>query len=404
MDTQTLPQEQVFSVSQITQLISEVLQATFRTITIEGEISNWRPSSAGHVYFTLKDKDAQISAVMFKGSTYHLSFSPKDGDKVRCTGSISVYAPRGSYQIIVSKMEQAGAGNLLQMLEERKKKLLAAGYFDEDHKKSLPRFPKTIGVVTSPTGAAIKDILNVRNERNKNVNIIVLPAIVQGEGADKTIVKMIEIANFYELCDVLIVGRGGGSLEDLLPFSEESVVKAVYDSKIPVISAVGHEIDWAICDYAADRRAATPTQAAQFAIPELSEIKRNITLLKQESYTTIQQKIENTRLLIKSFNPDSMEIRFRNIQQPLLNRFAQAKEGLVTNLNEKIKELRQQIKNNVTILENASPQTILDRGYSMVTTENGKVIRSYEEVKTDEKIIIKPAMGAIQAIVTKTQK
>lgn len=404
MDTQTLPQEQVFSVSQITQLISEVLQATFRTITIEGEISNWRPSSAGHVYFTLKDKDAQISAVMFKGSTYHLNFSPKDGDKVRCTGSISVYAPRGSYQIIVSKMEQAGAGNLLQMLEERKKKLLAAGYFDEDHKKSLPRFPKTIGVVTSPTGAAIKDILNVRNERNKNVNIIVLPAIVQGEGADKTIVKMIEIANFYELCDVLIVGRGGGSLEDLLPFSEESVVKAVYDSKIPVISAVGHEIDWAICDYAADRRAATPTQAAQFAIPELSEIKRNITLLKQESYTTIQQKIENTRLLIKSFNPDSMEIRFRNIQQPLLNRFAQAKEGLVTNLNEKIKELRQQIKNNVTILENASPQTILDRGYSMVTTENGKVIRSYEEVKTDEKIIIKPAMGAIQAIVTKTQK
>lgn len=404
MDTQTLPQEQVFSVSQITQLISEVLQATFRTITIEGEISNWRPSSAGHVYFTLKDKDAQISAVMFKGSTYHLNFSPKDGDKVRCTGSISVYAPRGSYQIIVSKMEQAGAGNLLQMLEERKKKLLAAGYFDEDHKKSLPRFPKTIGVVTSPTGAAIKDILNVRNERNKNVNIIVLPAIVQGEGADKTIVKMIEIANFYELCDVLIVGRGGGSLEDLLPFSEESVVKAVYDSKIPVISAVGHEIDWAICDYAADRRAATPTQAAQFAIPELSEIKRNITLLKQESYTTIQQKIENTRLLIKSFNPDSMEIRFRNIQQPLLNRFAQAKEGLVTNLNEKIKELRQQIKNNVTILENASPQTILDRGYSMVTTENGKVIRSYEEVKTDEKIIIKPALGAIQATVTKTQK
>lgn len=404
MDTQTLPQEQVFSVSQITQLISEVLQATFRTVTIEGEISNWRPSSAGHVYFTLKDKDAQISAVMFKGSTYHLNFSPKDGDKVRCTGSISVYAPRGSYQIIVSKMEQAGAGNLLQMLEERKKKLLAAGYFDEDHKKSLPRFPKTIGVVTSPTGAAIKDILNVRNERNKNVNIIVLPAIVQGEGADKTIVKMIEIANFYELCDVLIVGRGGGSLEDLLPFSEESVVKAVYDSKIPVISAVGHEIDWAICDYAADRRAATPTQAAQFAIPELSEIKRNITLLKQESYTTIQQKIENTRLLIKSFNPDSMEIRFRNIQQPLLNRFAQAKEGLVTNLNEKIKELRQQIKNNVTILENASPQTILDRGYSMVTTENGKVIRSYEEVKTDEKIIIKPALGAIQATVTKTQK
>lgn len=404
MEDSVLPEKQIFSVTQITQLISEVLQATFRTITIEGEISNWRPSSAGHVYFTLKDKDSQISAVMFKGSTYHLAFSPKDGDKVRCTGSLSVYGPRGTYQIIVTKMEQAGAGNILQMLEERKKKLLALGYFDEDKKKPLPAFPKTIGVVTSPTGAAIKDILNVRNERNKNVNIIVLPAIVQGDGADKTIVKMIEIANFYNLCDVLIVGRGGGSLEDLLPFSEESVVKAVYESKIPVISAVGHEIDWAICDYAADKRAATPTQAAQFAIPQLNDIKKDINQLKQDCYTTICQKVENTRLLIKSFDPQSLEIRFRNIQQPLLNKFAQAKENLSQNLNDKIKDLRQQLKNHVTILENASPQTILNRGYSMVTTQDGKVIRDSSTVKADEKIIIKPASGTIQAQVIKTEK
>ncbi|MCQ2589405.1 MAG: exodeoxyribonuclease VII large subunit [Treponema sp.] len=393
------PSEQIFSVTQITELISEVLQTTFNSITIEGEISNWRPSSAGHIYFTLKDNSSQISAVMFKGSTYHLNFKPKDGDKVRCTGSISVYGPRGSYQIIVTKMEQAGAGNILQMLEERKQKMAQEGYFDENHKKTLPKYPKTVGVVTSPTGAAIRDILNVRNERNKNVNIIVLPAIVQGEGADKTIVKMIEIANFYKLCDVLIVGRGGGSLEDLLPFSEESVIKAVYNSEIPVISAVGHEIDWALCDYAADRRAATPTQAAQFAIPELSEIKRQITTAKEDSYISIKQKIETTRLMIKSFNPQSMEIRFRNIQQPLLNRFANAKENLLLNLQNKIKDLRQQIKTNVTVLENASPQTILNRGYSMVTDTNGKIITQESQVTSGQDIIITPSKGKITATV-----
>lgn len=391
--------DQIFSVTQITELISQVLQQTFSSITIEGEISNWRPSSAGHIYFTLKDNSSQISAVMFKGSTYHLTFKPKDGDKVRCTGSLSVYGPRGNYQIIVTKMEQAGEGNILQMLEDRKKKMASEGYFDENHKKTLPKYPETIGVVTSPTGAAIRDILNVRNERNRNVNIIVLPAIVQGDGADKTIVKMIEIANFYKLCDVLIVGRGGGSLEDLLPFSEESVIKAVYNSEIPVISAVGHEIDWALCDYSADKRAATPTQAAQFAIPELREIKKQIESFKEDSYISIKQKVDNTRLMIKAFNPQSMEIRFRNIQQPLLNSFSNAKEALHENLIKKINDFRQQIKNNVTILENASPQTILNRGYSMVTDTNGKIITDSASVTAGQDLIISPAKGKITATV-----
>ena len=391
--------DQIFSVTQITELISQVLQQTFSSITIEGEISNWRPSSAGHIYFTLKDNSSQISAVMFKGSTYHLTFKPKDGDKVRCTGSLSVYGPRGSYQIIVTKMEQAGEGNILQMLEDRKKKMASEGYFDENHKKPLPKYPETIGVVTSPTGAAIRDILNVRNERNKNVNIIVLPAIVQGDGADKTIVKMIEIANFYKLCDVLIVGRGGGSLEDLLPFSEESVIKAVYNSEIPVISAVGHEIDWALCDYSADKRAATPTQAAQFAIPELREIKKQIESFKEDSYISIKQKVDNTLLIIKAFNPQSMDIRFINIQQTLLNRFSNAKEALHENLIKKINDFRQQIKNNVTILENASPQTILNRGYSMVTDTNGKIITDSASVTAGQDLIISPAKGKITATV-----
>ena len=230
--------EQIFSVSQITDLIKDILESSFRNIKIEGEISNWRPSAAGHIYFTLKDNNAQIKAVMFRGSAYKLNFRPKDGDKVCCTGSLSVYAPQGNYQIIVNSMEPVGSGNILQMLEERKRKLAAEGLFDSDRKRQLPLFPRTIGVVTSPTGAAIRDILNVTRRRNSTIDVVVLPAIVQGEGAADTIVKMIEIANFYQMCDVLIVGRGGGSLEDLLPFSEETVVRAIANSKIPTISAV----------------------------------------------------------------------------------------------------------------------------------------------------------------------
>ncbi|MCR5187910.1 MAG: exodeoxyribonuclease VII large subunit [Treponema sp.] len=399
MNQDFFPADTVFSVSQITDLIKGILENSFRSITIEGEISNWRPSAAGHIYFTLKDNNAQIKAVIFRGAAYKLAFKPKDGDKVRCTGSLSVYAPQGNYQIIVNTMELAGAGNILQMLEERKKKLAAEGLFDTDKKKPLPLYPKTIGVVTSPTGAAIRDILNVSKRRNPNINVTVLPAIVQGEGAAQTIVKMIEIANFYKLCDVLIVGRGGGSLEDLLPFSEETVVRAIAASEIPTISAVGHEIDWALCDYAADKRAPTPSAAAEMAVPILSDIQQNIAAYKDDLYNSIKQKIDKTRLMIKSFNPQNLEVQFRNIQQPLLNRYANAKENLVKNMQDKIKDLRTRIQNNKTILENASPDTILKRGYSMVTDEEGRVIRNADQVSSGSKIIVKPAQGSLKAIV-----
>lgn len=389
----------VFSVSQITSLIKEILETSFRTITIEGEISNWRPSSSGHIYFTLKDNISQIKAVIFRSAAYKLSFSPKDGDKVRCTGNLTVYAAQGNYQIVVSKMEPAGTGNILQMLEERKQKLAAEGLFDSEKKRPLPLFPQTIGVVTSPTGAAIRDILNIAKRRNPKINIIVLPAIVQGDGAAQTIIRMIEIANFYKLCDILIVGRGGGSLEDLLPFSEENVVRAVSSSNIPVISAVGHEIDWALCDYAADFRAPTPSAAAEMAIPVLEDIKIELQDYKEDLYNNINRIVKNTRLLIKSFNPDSLEIKFRNIQQPLLNRFENAKINLFENIKNKIKDYRNIISNSKTILENASPQTILDRGYSMVTDKKGNVIRNETQVSAGDEIKITLAKGKLSASV-----
>lgn len=389
--------EQVLTVSQITEYIKEILETSFHTVTIEGEISNWRPSSAGHIYFTLKDNNSQIKAVLFRGNAFHLTFRPKDGDKVRCTGSLSVYGPQGTYQIIVSKMEPVGAGNILQMLEERKRKLAAEGLFDESRKKALPKYPRKIGVVTSPTGAAIKDILQITKRRNKGIDIVILPAIVQGDGAASTIIKMIQIANFYKLCDILIVGRGGGSLEDLLPFSEESLVRSVAESEIPVISAVGHEIDWALCDFAADVRAATPSAAAELAVPLAADIKQLLTAYKNELYTQITQKTKHARLLISSFKPDIFEMRFRNIQQPLLNRYATAKDNLYKNMQDKLKDLRTRIAQNVTILENASPQTIFNRGYSMVTDQSGKVIRDSTQVSTGDTIEIVPAKGKIKA-------
>ncbi len=391
--------EQVLTVSQITEYIKEILETSFHTITIEGEISNWRPSSAGHIYFTLKDNTSQIKAVLFRGNAFHLTFRPKDGDKVRCTGSLSVYGPQGTYQIIISKMEPVGAGNILQMLEERKRKLAAEGLFDDSRKKALPKYPKKIGVVTSPTGAAIKDILQITKRRNKGIDIVILPAIVQGDGAASTIVKMIQIANFYELCDVLIVGRGGGSLEDLLPFSEESVVRAVAESEIPVISAVGHEIDWALCDFAADVRSATPSAAAELAVPLAADIKQLLAGYKNDLYTQITQKTKHARLLISSFKPDIFEMRFRNIQQPLLNRYAAAKDNLYKNMQDKLKDLRTRIAQNVTILDNASPQTIFNRGYSMVTDKNGQIIRDAAQVNAGDKIEIVPAKGKIKATV-----
>lgn len=404
MDNPLLQENQIFSVSQITEYIQEILESTFRGITIEGEISNWRPSLAGHIYFTLKDSNSQIKAVLFKGNTYNLTFKPKDGDKVRCTGNLSVYGPQGTYQLIVNKMEPVGAGNILQMLEERKRKLYAEGLFDETKKRSIPKNPDTIGVVTSPTGAAIRDILQITKRRNKNINIIIFPAIVQGNEAAETIVNMIETANFYKMCDILIIGRGGGSLEDLLPFSEESVVRAIANSEIPTISAVGHEIDWALSDYAADVRAATPSAAAELSVPLLSDIKQNISNNKNELYNSIKQILENKRLLIKTFTPESLEVRFRNIQQPLLNRFANCKENLILNMQEKIKDLRIKIKQNVTILENASPETIFKRGYSMVKNKKtGEIIRNSKQVIINDEIEIIPAEGKISAIVNKTE-
>lgn len=400
-----MPSDKIFSVSEINSLIKDMLEGSFPQLTIEGEISNFRPNSTGHLYFTLKDSSNQISAVMFRGYANYLNFKIQDGMKVQCTGKLTVYGAQGKYQINITKMSVAGEGAILKMIEDRKRKLATEGLFAQEKKKLLPLFPRTIGIVTSPTGAALRDILQITKRRNKCVSVVVLPAVVQGADAAETIARQIYTANRAKLCDVLIVGRGGGSLEDLLPFSEEIVVRAIASSEIPVVSAVGHEIDWALSDYAADVRAPTPSAAAELVVPELSAVIQFIQQNSKILYDSAKDRIEKIKLMVKNFDPQNLELQVRSIEQPLLSRFDNAKDALFQNIIQKIRDTRQIIDNCVTVLENASPQTILDRGYSMVRNKDTKkIIRSNSDVKIGAQIEIIPAKGKITAKIEETEE
>jgi exodeoxyribonuclease VII large subunit len=388
----------VFSVGELTENIKSLLENSFGVVAVEGEISNYRPSSAGHAYFTLKDDRAQISAVMFRGKARNVPFAPADGMLVRITGVLTVYPQRGNYQIMVDTMENAGVGAILVMLEERKKRLADEGLFDQQRKRALPQVPRVIGVVTSPTGAALRDILHITRRRNNSVSVIVFPCLVQGMEAPPQITKMIQAANAWKLCDVLIVGRGGGSLEDLLPFSDESVVRAVFESEIPVVSAVGHEIDWSLCDFASDARAPTPSGAAEIAVPVKSDLLGEIAYNVEVFERAVQSRLERMRLAIKSFTPESLELAFRNIEQPLLANFDDAKMDLLQNMKARTDALRQRVERSAQILEGANPKAILERGYAFVRdADTKKIIRKSADVNAGSRIEIIPSEGMITA-------
>ncbi|GHV14013.1 exodeoxyribonuclease 7 large subunit [Spirochaetia bacterium] len=389
-----------FTVSELTDLIRRTLEGTFPEVIVEGELSNYRPSSAGHLYFTLKDNGAVLSAVMFKNRSRFLNFEPKDGMLLRIKGNISVYPQRGNYQIICEGMELAGTGDILAMLEKRKRLLAAEGLFDESRKRPIPRFPETIGVVSSPTGAAVRDILNILRRRAGGVRVLILPALVQGNEAAAQIARRIEQANAWRLADVLIVGRGGGSLEDLLPFSEETVVRAVAASVIPVVSAVGHEIDWALSDFAADLRAPTPSAAAELVSENREAVLDAIRNLGEELARGIRGKIERARLLARPFSLEDLEYRFRSILQPRLVRFDDAKEALLESFTERAAEMRRRLELARTALEAGSPLSILERGFSVtVNQRTGKVVRRAAEVKIGDRLSIRPLEGLIAATV-----
>jgi exodeoxyribonuclease VII large subunit len=395
------------TVSELTELIRKTLEGGFPQVLVEGELSNYRPSSTGHLYFTLKDAGASISAIMFRNRIRSLSFEPKDGMLLRARGSLSVYPQRGTYSIVVEEMERAGEGDILAMLEERKRKLAAEGLFDRERKKPVPRFPGTVGVVSSPTGAAVRDILNILERRARGVRVVILPAPVQGAEAAGIIARRVRQANRWKLADVLIVGRGGGSLEDLLPFSEEVVVRAVAASVIPVVSAVGHEIDWALSDFAADLRAPTPSAAAELVSANREETLERIRAFGGELHSSIRSRIERIRLLAKPFSAEDLEYRFRGILQPRLMRFDNAKDALLENMEERTIDLRRRLDIARTGLEAASPLSVLERGFSVVMPlrdgRTGPAIRRAGDIKPGERLVIRPLEGLITALAEKTE-
>lgn len=390
--------DKVLTVTQLTGLISTMLENSFQYVTLKGEISNYRPNASGHMYFVLKDSSSQISAVMFRGRAASLNFTPKDGCLVQVSGKIQVYGPMGKYQIVITSMTQSGMGGIMEKIEKLKQQLYSEGLFDQKRKKHIPYFPRTIGVVTSPTGAAIKDILQIAGRRNDKINFVILPSLVQGDGAAKTIVHRIKQANKYKMCDVLIVGRGGGSLEDLLPFSDEGVCRAIAESEIPVVSAVGHEIDWALSDFVADMRAPTPSAAAELLVPSKSDMTGFINQCVSDMKQAVESRLSRLRAMVKAFTPDNMELSFRRIEQPLSMRFDECRRNIEVFMNDRIENSRALIKEHIQTLENCNPQSILDRGYSMVTDSlSGKVIRSADQVSEETILEIKPAKGKIKA-------
>lgn len=354
-------------------------------VLVKGEISNFKNHYTGHMYFTLKDENSLIKCIMFKSFTANLKFMPKDGMKVMVFGTVSVFERDGVYQIYAKAMQEDGMGSLYTAYEELKTKLEKEGLFDISHKKKIPLMPKTIGVLTSNTGAVIRDIINVSTRRNPNVSIRLLPVPVQGEGAAVKIAEAIKTMNKKKLADVIIIARGGGSLEDLWPFNEEIVARAIYDSDLPVISAVGHETDFTIADFVADLRAPTPSAAAELAVPNIADVK-----LKLESYQSrykmaLKKKIE----LMKLRYEKCMNSRvFREPLQKINEQYIAVDMKLKRIENSiilKLKDCKTNMTNVISKLDALSPLKTLTRGY-IIAQKGNTIIKSVQDIKTDEQI------------------
>lgn len=407
-----------YTVSQYNQAIKNFLDAKeeCRYVHIKGEISNYKGHTRGHLYFTLKDEESRINAVMFSHQAIKLDFQPKDGDEVLVDGRISVYIPTGGYQVYVDKMSLAGNGDLLRKLEELKKKLASEGLFDAIYKKPIPKYPNKIGIVTAPTGAAVRDIISTIKRRFPICETILFPSLVQGEEAKNDIVRQIKEANNYDL-DLLIVGRGGGSIEDLWAFNEEIVARAIFDSHIPIISAVGHEPDFTIADFVADLRAPTPTGAAELAVPNLydvlNEIKQKSIRLTNTVTNRIDYLTKNLTNLSASYilsNPlASFEVKEQKLDTIInkLNDTVNYKLELSTSKFMSLSTSRillnpeEMFKNSINNLELIinkltllNPLNVLSKGYS-VSKINNKVIKSVNDVKKGDIVDIKVFDGMI---------
>ena len=365
-------------------------------VLIKGEISNFKHHYTGHMYFTLKDDNSLIKCIMFKSYTTNLKFVPKDGMEVLAFGTISVFERDGVYQLYCKAMQEDGLGSLYKAYEELKDKLEKEGLFDERYKKQLPKMPKVIGVLTSNTGSVIKDIINVSTRRNPNVYIRLYPVPVQGEGAGEKIAEAIKIMNDKKLADVLILARGGGSLEDLWPFNEEVVARAIHESELPIVSAVGHETDFSISDFVADLRAPTPSAAAELVVPNIAEIGQKLDVYNLRLKNALKKKID----IMKMRYEKCMKSRIytdplRNINDHYLKLDIIIK-NMTNSVLTKLQKSKTEAATNITKLDTLSPLKTLSRGYSIVQKDD-KVIKSSKDLKQDDIISIRLQDGAKDA-------
>jgi len=393
--------QQVLSISQINGYIQSRMDEDplLNAVAVRGEISNYKQYPSGHHYFTLKDEGAALKCVMFKGNAMRLRFRPENGMKVICMGKISVYPRDGAYQLYCTTMTVDGVGDLHAAFEQLKRKLAAQGLFDPAHKKPLPKYPGTIGIITSSAGAAVHDMLRILKKRYPLTRVRLLPVRVQGAEAPGEIAAAIRYANHYHIADLLIVGRGGGSIEDLWAFNDERVAYAIYESEIPVISAVGHEPDVTISDYVADLRAATPSNAAELAVPDQDSLLQNLDSLSGAMAVYLNRQIKAARRQLDILSQSSamrspgayLEQREKNLVM-LKNRLIAAQQH---NLSSK----QQRYVANVAKLDAMSPLKVLGRGYAMAQTADGILLRSVKQVELGESIVVSLGDGNLKATV-----
>ena len=444
-DAPTQDQRHIFSVSELNQFARQLLEEAFPMIWLEAEVSNLVQPSSGHIYLTLKDDKAQVRAAMFRGNNRHLKFKPRNGDQVLVKGRLSLYAPRGDYQLIIDTMEEAGLGALQRAFEALKNKLDQEGLFAEHHKKPLPEHPQTVGVITSPTGAAVQDILSVLKRRFPLLPVIVYPCAVQGDEAPQQIIRALETANRRRECDVLIVGRGGGSLEDLWAFNNEALARAIFSSAIPVVAAVGHQIDFTIADFVADVRAPTPSAAAEMLSPDQQELLARFQAYQQLLLEKMQNTLIRKQQLVEWYGKrlkhpgkqleeqkqrlDLAETRLTaalqrrlrtlrdrhhhwhqrlTLQSPLrrldlLRQTLSRQEiRLYRGMEQQRRRCEQRLAHAARQLQAVSPLATLSRGYAIVKNDEQQIVRSVTAVKPGDIISTQLADGKLTSTVTGT--
>ena len=385
------------SVSELTAHIRDIidLDPSLKRVLVRGELSNYKVYSSGHRYFTLKDSEAALSCVMFRSDAERVRFRPENGMSVLCSGQVSVYARDGKYQLYVRQMQPDGVGDLYVAFEQLKARLQSEGLFASEHKKPIPVMPSRIAVVTSASGAAVRDIIRVLGKRWPLSKVIVLPVRVQGEEASREIAAAIRYANRWKVADLIIAGRGGGSMEDLWAFNEEVTARAIYDSEIPVISAVGHEPDFTIADFTADRRAATPSNAAELAVPEREKVLESLAVTQLRADRAVRRILDSGARRLESLSSRPiMESPMAFIDQRRLDvdRFAERMDAAERHI---LSENRQKYIRLVSALEALSPLRVLARGYSVVTLPDGTVVRRSEQAAPGSLLRVRLSEGAL---------